>query len=120
MTAATGTGQVICGSVGEEGTGTSCVAEKVWGAPSGFGATEAEAVGTPGVNVETGAGASRGAGAGGDTAGGELQSGEDTGALVCAGADEGKVELPTDAAARGFVSCVRNNDEIGSRGARGG
>ena len=102
MTAATGTEGAICGSLGEEGTPTSCVAENVWDAPSAFGATEVETVGVPGAGAATGAGASRGIDAGGDIAGG-AGSGEDVGAVACT-----------------LISCVRNNDEMGSRGAREG
>jgi hypothetical protein len=60
LTAATGTGGAISGSLGEEGTRTSCVAENVWGALSAFEATEVETVGVPGAGGATGAGASRG------------------------------------------------------------
>lgn len=60
LTAATGTGGAICGSLGEEGTRTSCVAENVWGAPSAaFEATEVETVAVSGAGAATGAGALR-------------------------------------------------------------
>ena len=107
-------GEGVCDTF-DGGRGTSCVLVNAPVAACDFGAAVAGAASTSGVNAT-------GVGDGEVTAAGE-GGGEGTAArpgVATAGGRLGAGRFCSGAGGTGLVSCVRNSEEIGSIGVRGG